>query len=154
MLSLYLKNLFFIVLQPGLVVFYIPYLILNGELALNLYSVRQLTGLFIFGIGLIIMLHCIYRFIVEGYGTISPFIPTKKLVVNGLYKYSRNPMYLGVLIMLLAECFISASFYLMTYSLLVFLLFNLFIILVEEPRLIKVFGKEYKQYKKKVRRWF
>lgn len=103
--------------------------------------------------GFFIMLICIVRFATEGKGTLSPIDPTKKLVVKGLYNYSRNPMYVGVILLLVGEAFFWQSLMLAGYSTLVFIGFNLFIIFHEEPRLKRDFKDEYKAYCEKVRRW-
>ncbi len=106
MTSLILRNTFYTILQPGLVAGLIPYLIIRWE---RVYfwphgiGYGQLLGLVLMLVGLIIMLWCIINFALKGKGTLSPADPTKKLVVTGLYKFSRNPMYIGVLLILFGE---------------------------------------------------
>ena len=113
----------------------------------------QYGALLVFACGLGIMLHCIFLFAVKGRGTLSPADETKHLVVSGLYQFSRNPMYIGVLLMLVAEAVFFSSGSLWVYTAFVFAGFNLFILLHEEPRLEQDFGNEYQQYQKRVRRW-
>lgn len=155
MLSLLLRNLFFTILQPGIVAGLIPYWILRDgstfDRSLQLY---QYVGILLFLIGLVVMFHCIIMFAVEGRGTLSPADPTKKLVIKGLYRFSRNPMYLGVMMILIGEGIFFQSSNLLIYSLFIFLAFTLFILMVEEPRLRKDFGEDYRKYCQKVRRWF
>lgn len=157
MVSLFFRNLFFTILQPGIVVGLIPFLIVNGkekEIFDQPWKFHHYSGAMIFSIGFVIMIICIINFAVQGRGTLSPADPTKKLVVAGLYRFSRNPMYVGVTMILIGEAiFFQSILLLWVYSLVVFVAFNLFIILVEEPRLRKDFGKEYNEYCKKVRRW-
>jgi protein-S-isoprenylcysteine O-methyltransferase Ste14 len=156
MLSLFFRNLFFTILQPGLVAGLIPYWILGRELSnirITSLQLRQYAGVVLFIIGLAIMLSCIVNFAVKGRGTLSPADPTKHLVVGGLYKYSRNPMYVGVMMMLIGEAIFFESTDLWVYLIIVFIGFHLFILLHEEPRLKKDFEAEYKEYCKKVRRW-
>jgi protein-S-isoprenylcysteine O-methyltransferase Ste14 len=107
----------------------------------------------IFLIGLTVMLSCIIIFAVKGRGTLSPADPTRRLVVSGLYKFSRNPMYVGVMMILIGEAIFFQSNNLWVYLLVVFMGFNLFIFLHEEPRLRRDFGEEYNKYYQKVRRW-
>ena len=156
MFSLLLRNLFFTILQPGLVAGLFPYLIL-GERVKQIFSeyfgLSQYFGSIIFFIGLIIMIKTILQFAFEGKGTLSPADPTKKLVVKGLYKYSRNPMYIGVMSMLIGEAIFFEAGRFWFYVAGIGLAFNLFILLVEEPRLKRDFGEEYMQYCNKVRRW-
>ena len=99
------------------------------------------------------MVDCIARFATQGKGTLSPADPTKKLVVTGLYRYSRNPMYIGVLLILAGEMVFFQSLYLALYLLIIFAVFNLFVLLIEEPRLKKDFGEEYRIYANNVKRW-
>src|SRR4051812_28105515 len=115
MLSLLLRNLFFTILQPGLVAGLFPYWIIGGNLNSRLtgpFQPWQMTGVVIFSAGLVVMLSCIVRFAFEGRGTLSPADPTKRLVVGGLYKFSRNPMYVGVMLILIGEVLIFQSVYL------------------------------------------
>ena len=156
MVSLFLRNLFFTILQPGLVAGLIPYWILGAEIETAFDSPLQLNhylGAIVFLIGLAIMLSCIVWFAVKGRGTLSPVDPTKHLVITGLYKYSRNPMYVGVVTILIGEALFFQSTSLWLYALFVFVGFHLFIILIEEPRLKKDFGEAYHTYCEKVRRW-
>ena len=156
MFSLYLRNLFFTIIHPGLVVGLIPYWLLslsgnyNFRFRFNFY---QYLGILLFLIGLFVLLHCIIRFAVVGRGTLSPIDPTKKLVTSGIYRYSRNPMYLGVLTTLIGEALFFKSYHLGIYLLIMALIFNFFILVVEEPRLQEDFGDEYSHYRNKVRRW-
>jgi protein-S-isoprenylcysteine O-methyltransferase Ste14 len=156
MWSLALRNLFFTILQPGMVTGLIPYLILGSpSIAIfknNLSSVQNLA-IFIFAAGVAILVYCIGMFAVKGRGTLSPADPTKKLVFSGLYKFSRNPMYIGVMLMLIGEAVFFGSISIWIYTAIVFIAFNLFIVLHEEPRLERDFGREYQQYLKTVRRW-
>ena len=135
---------------------FVPYWLANEEwhglLSQDLTS-QTLIGLSLIIIGAGITLYCIYKFATEGKGTLSPADPTKRLVVKGLYRYSRNPMYIGVMLMLVGESTASRSATLWIYSLCVFTMFYLFILLFEEPRLKKDFGDEYDAYCKKVARW-
>lgn len=156
MLSLFIRNLFFTILQPGLVAGLIPLWITSFKIKNIVDQVWQLhhyIGAVVFLIGFVIMLWCNINFAIKGRGTLSPVDPTKKLVVTGLYKYSRNPMYVGVILILIGEAIFLQSFSLLIYSLFVFILFNIFIMLVEEPRLRKDFKEAYHLYCQKVRRW-
>lgn len=156
MVSLFFRNLLFTILQPGIVAGLIPYLILGSratETFKQPFGALHYTALAVFVLGFIIMLACIISFAVEGRGTLSPADPTKKLVVKGLYRYSRNPMYVGVMMMLIGEGIFFRSDALWGYTLFVFVLFNIFIRYIEEPRLMRDFGEEYASYCKRVRKW-
>src|SRR5436853_2472085 len=133
MWSLFLRNLFFTALQPGLVTGLFPYLILkreSHELFSGEFGLFQYFGIFLFIIGTAVLFDCIIRFAMQGEGTLSPVDPTKKLVISGLYKYSRNPMYWGVMLMLTSEAIFFESSSLWIYALFIFFAFYLFIVLV------------------------
>jgi protein-S-isoprenylcysteine O-methyltransferase Ste14 len=143
-------------LQPGLVAGLFPYWIL-GDLFSKAFAEpfywQKYIAILVFVAGFLVMIYCILQFAVEGHGTLSPIDPTKKLVINGLYKFSRNPMYVGVILMLIGETMFFTSRSLLGYSVFIFLCFHLFVNLVEEPRLRRDFSAEYSIYCKKVRRW-
>ncbi len=156
MLSLLLRNFLFTILQPGVVTVLIPFLILyysRTELLPERWTALNVAGAVVMVAGTCILLNCVLRFATEGKGTISPIDPTKKLVIRGLYKYSRNPMYVGVMFIMIGEAVFIWSLALAIYAAIVFAAFNLFIVLHEEPRCRREFGSEYEDYYRRVRRW-
>jgi protein-S-isoprenylcysteine O-methyltransferase Ste14 len=156
MVSLVFRNLFFTILHPGLVAGLIPFWILGrkaGNLVTRPWRFYQYPGAIVFAIGLIIMSLCIINFARKGKGTLSPADPTKRLVIAGAYRFSRNPMYIGVMIILIGEAIFFQSVNLWIYLPGIFLCFNLFILLFEEPRLRRDFGDAYRRYCREVRRW-
>lgn len=156
MISLLLRNLIFTILQPGIVVGLLPYLLVRYEgknLLPDVWTVWEIAGVILMIPGIIILLVCILRFAFEGKGTLSPIDPTQKLVVKGLYVYSRNPMYTGAMLTLTGEAIFFRSWLVAVYAVLVFIAFNLFVRFHEEPRLRRDFGDEYKEYCRRVRRW-
>jgi protein-S-isoprenylcysteine O-methyltransferase Ste14 len=156
MASLFLRNLFFTILQPGIVAGLVPFLMIRYESKgdiLDTIGLSHLVGGMIFLIGFLLMMTCIINFAVKGKGTISPADPTKRLVTAGPYVFSRNPMYVGVMLILIGEAIFFQSFQVWRYLFFTFIAFNLFIMLREEPRLRRDFGEEYIDYCKRVRRW-
>lgn len=156
MFSLLLRNLLFTILQPGLVAGLVPYLILRWQgrsLVPEKMGVLEAAALVTGAVGSMIMIACILRFAYEGKGTLSPLDPTKRLVVRGLYRYSRNPMYVGLMMILISEAVFWRSLSLAVYAGVVFIGLNLFITIHEEPRLHREFGKEFTDYRSSVRRW-
>ena len=156
MISLLLRNLFFTILQPGMVAGFIPYWIIRHELDLILerpLRIFQYIAILLFATGFIITIICILRFAFEGKGTLSPADETKQLVIGGLYRYSRNPMYVGVMSMLIAEAMFTSSQDLWIYAAVIFACFHTFILIHEEPRLRRDFKDSYTQYCQRVRRW-
>ncbi|MEL6673910.1 MAG: isoprenylcysteine carboxylmethyltransferase family protein [Bacteroidota bacterium] len=156
MVSLFFRNLFFTALQPGLVAGLIPLWMTGFQLDSIFeegWRFPHYLGTIVFLIGLVIMLWCIMSFATKGRGTLSPADPTQKLVISGLYHFSRNPMYVGVILILIGEAMFIQSVDLWVYVGCVAVGFHLFVVYVEEPRLRKDFGEEYELYTQKVRRW-
>lgn len=112
-----------------------------------------LTGLFIICIGLFVMIMTISLFMRIGKGTLAPWSPTNKLVLDGMYGHVRNPMIIGVLIVLIGESIAILSLHIFIWAVIFFLVNNIFFVIYEEPDLEKKFGIEYQEYKKKVPRW-
>ncbi|MBL7791369.1 MAG: isoprenylcysteine carboxylmethyltransferase family protein [Saprospiraceae bacterium] len=152
---LFLKNLFFTLLQPGIVAGVVPYFFIKKfKITYPENSFAQNALAIAVGLaGLILMLDCIRRFASEGKGTLSPADPTRQLVVTGLYRRTRNPMYLGVMGILVGEALFWNNKWLWLYAGIIFLLFHCFIIFREEARLLRDFGEAYGEYRKNVRRW-
>ena len=96
---------------------------------------------------------CFWDFLAKGKGTPAPMDPPRELVVSGLYKYVRNPMYVGVLFVILGHFLWFGFWNLLMYAALVFLAFNAFVIFYEEPNLKQRFGVAYEGYLKRVPRW-
>jgi len=150
-----LKTLFFVIIGPGSVVVYIPYFLISyvGLIGFSKIDYFQLSGMFLFAAGVAIALWCFYNFIFSGKGTPVPIDPPKHLVVCGLYRYTRNPMYLGILLILGGEALFFESYVMLIYAVCMFCLFQAFIIGFEEPSLKVRFGKEYEEYCQSVPRW-
>lgn len=105
--------------------------------------------------GLLIMVRCVWDFAWTGRGTPAPFDPPRRLVINGLYRWVRNPMYLGMGILLAGEALLLPSIAQEIVIMMVILwaVVNGFIMLYEEPKLRDLFGDDYKRYCENVRRW-
>jgi protein-S-isoprenylcysteine O-methyltransferase Ste14 len=104
-------------------------------------------------LGFIVLLDSFARFAVQGMGTPAPVFPTRHLVVSGMYRYVRNPMYVAVVSAVLGQGLIFGNVTLLEYGGLVWLLFHLFVLVYEEPTLSKSFGSEYKLFCAEVPRW-
>ncbi len=111
------------------------------------------VGILVVLLGIAILSVTIYSFITIGKGTLAPWFPTGKLVISGLHSYIRNPMIIGVLVVLAGESIAFLSFKILIWMFLFFLINNLYFLLYEEPSLEKRFGNDYLDYKKKVPRW-
>jgi len=144
-----------IVLFPGTVVVYIPYRLLdtNHGPELTSLSLAQYVAMLFAAVGVAILFKSIWTFAYVGRGTLAPFDETKKLIVVGPYRYVRNPMYVGVLLILLAESLFYRSSTLLYYAGFCFVVANVLIIGYEENRLRHKYGDEFRQYCKQVGRW-
>lgn len=106
----------------------------------------QLAGLALLGIGFSFFLASLRRFVVEGQGTLAPWDPPRRIVVQGPYRYVRNPMISGVILFLFGEAAVLLSWPQATWAV-VFLAINLvYIPLIEEPQLAGRFGESYREY--------
>ena len=150
-----LKLSLFTFFVPGTVTWWAPrYLFRPAYEASPLENKATLTaGLALLLLGLAGYLWCALDFAFAGHGTPAPIDPPKLLVVRGLYRYARNPMYISVLLVLLAESVLFRSWTLFRYALIVWGGFHLFVLLYEEAALRNKFGESYADYCKRVNRW-
>jgi len=150
-----LRSLLFLILIPGTVAGYIPLRILRAskEPFLPSLSAASLLAGCLTLFGVFVLLRCVWDFFSAGRGTLAPFDPPELLVVRGLYRFSRNPMYNGVLAVLLGEAWLFRSTALLQYALLMFILFHLVVVVYEESTLESRFGESYRAYRRAVPRW-
>jgi len=148
-----LRTLLFTILVPGTVTVLVPYLLLSSASSPASLGSLQLAGLLPLLLGVAAYLWSAASFALVGKGTPAPVDPPKELVVAGPYRYVRNPMYLGVVLVLLGEALIWASPTLLRYAALILLAFHLFVVYYEEPNLRRRFGEAYVHYCRSVPRW-
>lgn len=110
-------------------------------------------GYAIGAIGLFLLIWCVRDFYVQGQGTLAPWDPPKYLVAVGLYKHTRNPMYVAVVSILIGWVSATGSTVLIAYTICVAVAFHLRVVFHEEPSLAQKFGEEWARYKAKVPRW-
>jgi len=139
---------------PGIILVLLPYL-LTGFFVPPSEPMwqRTMAGALII-VGSVPLLESITRFVRLGRGTLMPGVPTERLVVSGLYRYVRNPMYVGDLIVLLGEAVLFRSYWAAIYAAFIWEVFNAFVRKYEEPTLLRRHGREYEDYCKRVRRWW
>ena len=113
---------------------------------------RYLGGVLI-ALGAIGLLDSFARFALQGMGTPAPTFPTERLVVTGLYRYVRNPMYVAVVAAIFGQGLLFGSAPLIAYGAAVWLAFHLFVVAYEEPALRRRFGAIYAAYQANVPRW-
>jgi protein-S-isoprenylcysteine O-methyltransferase Ste14 len=149
-----LRSFLWMVLIPGVYAGYVPWRWFGlNALRLDHGDPVQLVGLGGIAAGVTLLLICIWEFASAGRGTLAPVDPPRELVVRGLYRYVRNPMYLGVSAIVLGEAILARSPALLLYWAIWFLLVNLIVMGYEEPGLRRRFGSSYDDYARRVGRW-
>jgi len=121
---------------------------IRGDLYLGFWLAKPLIPL---GFG--IAGYCVTLFFIEGEGSPAPWLPPTKLMVTGPYRYVRNPMNIGVLLILTAQALLFTSLPIAIWLATLIVVYTLLFIFVEEPALEKRFGDDYVLYKANVRRW-
>lgn len=145
----------FLVVAPGTLAVYLPWMFCRWRIApplLGFFAIRVM-GLLMIIAGLPILLDSFGHFAIHGLGTPAPVAPPQRLVVSGLYRYVRNPMYVAVSLLIMGQGLFFGSESVLEYGLVVWLGFTAFVVLYEEPTLRGKFGKEYENYCAKVHRW-
>ena len=145
-MAVFFRAITFAVLFIGLVLIYVPVSILSWS-GINrpaAIGVQQVVGRVIGAAGAIIVLWCIFTFASVGRGTPAPFDPPRRLVIQGLYRFVRNPMYIGAGLALASAALFYESLSLLGYAGIFFLICHLFVVLYEEPTLQRNFGRSMK----------
>ena len=150
-MRLLLENLLFTMVAPGTVAGLLPWL-LARDCSVASGGFRT-VALILFGIGGAIYAWCVWDFATFGRGTPAPIAAPKRLVVRGLYRFTRNPMYLGVLTVILGWSVLFQTPSVIGYAAVVAVCFHSFIVFYEEPHLASEFGIEYADYRSGVGRW-
>jgi protein-S-isoprenylcysteine O-methyltransferase Ste14 len=103
--------------------------------------------------GVIVLVNAFVRFVVEGVGTPAPVAPTEHLVVGGLYRYVRNPMYLAVASMIVGQGLVLGRAGLLVYAAVFCVAVAMFVYGYEEPTLAARYGEQYEAYRHAVPAW-
>src|SRR5262249_4812827 len=146
--------LFFFV-APAMLAGVIPWLITHWEFRPPFLAVEatRLAGVAFIIVGVPGLLDSFARFALEGLGTPAPIAPPRNLVVSGLYRYVRNPIYVAVVAVILGQAVLFADWHLLGYGALIWLFFHIVVIAYEEPTLRQSYGAEYESYRANVPRW-
>ena len=150
-MKLFLKVALFTVVMPGTFAVLVPVLIAGDRTVSGGAKLGLALGLL--ALGLVLYLRSAWDFAVFGSGTPAPIDAPKRLVTRGFYRYTRNPMYVASLTLVLGWATLFGAAVLVAYAILLFVFFSLFIRLYEEPRLAREFGEEYATYRAQVGRW-
>jgi protein-S-isoprenylcysteine O-methyltransferase Ste14 len=150
------KTLVFTVFVPGTVAGYVPWRLRQdaASMAASMSGAEEWAAITVIAIGIAIYLYtAFWGFALIGGGTPAPIAPTRILVVKGLHRFVRNPMYIGVGLVIGGQAWLFHSPHIAIYMVCMLLVAHLFVILYEEPTLQKQFGEEYDHYRASVPRW-
>ena len=146
---LFVRALLAFVALPGMVAFVVPAMLVPSSQTRAVH----LEGLVPFIAGVVVLLWCVRDFHLAGKGTLAPWDPPQHIVRVGLYRFTRNPMYVGVTLILIGWTAGFRTRGLLIYTIAVPILFHLRVLMYEEPWLARTFPQEWRQYKARVPRW-
>jgi protein-S-isoprenylcysteine O-methyltransferase Ste14 len=147
-------SLLFIVFGgPGFVLVYIPYWLTRFRVPVGEPLWQIVLAAALIAAGAAPAFESMRRFVFVGRGTLVPAVPTERLVVSGFYRRMHNPMYTGLLVVLVGEAILFESRDLVLYIAAIWLVTHLFVCFYEEPTLTRRYGVEYLRFKKHVPRW-
>ncbi len=148
-------SLVFLVLAPGVVAGLVPWWLTGWDVREPLphWLAARVAGGLLLAAGLGVLLNAFARFVVEGLGTPAPVAPTERLVVGGLYRYVRNPMYLAVAALVVGQALVLGQLWLLLYAGAFLAVTAAFVRGYEEPTLARAYGAEYERYRRAVPGW-
>jgi protein-S-isoprenylcysteine O-methyltransferase Ste14 len=147
----------FFVVGPGILVGLVPWLLTDGwqvRKPLPYWAPMRVIGVMLLAAGLIALIQAFARFVVEGFGTPVPIAAPDRLVVGGLYRYVRNPMYVAALAIIVGQALALGQLGLLIYAVALWLITATFVRFYEEPTLTRRFGADYEAYRRAVPAWW
>ena len=149
-------SLVFLGLAPGVVAGLVPWLLTGWQAQgpLPYWVPLWIGGAILIAVAVLVLVYAFARFVAEGLGTPAPVAPTERLVVGGLYRYVRNPMYLAVAAIILGQALALAQPILVLYTAIFAVAVVAFVRWYEEPTLHRQFGEQYERYRRAVPAWW
>ena len=146
----------FFLIVPGAMAGLIPWLLTGWQLRdpLPYWLPMRVLGVILLFAGLTVLIQAFVRFVVEGLGTPAPISPPERLVVGGVYRYIRNPMYVAVLATIVGQVLLLGQLGLLLYTAAFWLIAAAFVRWYEEPALTRRFGADYETYRRAVPAWW
>ncbi|MGA8528745.1 MAG: isoprenylcysteine carboxylmethyltransferase family protein [Acidobacteriaceae bacterium] len=150
-----LITILFFVLAPGTVAGYIPRRISRWRVLHPPWdpTLLRALGVLLISAGAAGLVECFVRFVRQGRGTPAPVFPTERLIVSGLYRWVRNPMYAAVLALLIGQALWFGNVSVLIYAAGAWLVTHLFVCFYEEPTLHRAYGEQYDAWRAHVPRW-
>src|SRR5512133_10843 len=151
-----LGSFVFLLVAPCVVAGVVPWLLTEWEVRDPLpgWIVLRVVGVLLIAVGAVVLLEAFLRFALQGLGTPAPVAPTEHLVVGGLYRYVRNPMYLAVAATIVGQALLLGQPVLLAYAAAFLAVVAAFVRWYEEPTLSRQFGLEYDGYRRSVPGWW
>jgi protein-S-isoprenylcysteine O-methyltransferase Ste14 len=150
-----LGSALFFAVAPLVLAGFVPWWVTQWEFRPAFFGVdltRILGGMLII-VGVPGLVDSFARFALQGLGTPAPIAPTQNLVVTGLYRYVRNPIYIAVVAVIFGQALLFGDWRLLWYGALLWLFFHVWVVMIEEPTLKQTFGTEYESFRTNVPRW-
>ena len=143
----------FLVIAPGVVTGLVPWLITGWRQGDTRPTAMVVAGGILTAAGCAVLLQAFARFVLEGAGTPAPIAPTEQLVIGGLYRYVRNPMYLALQAIIIGQVLLLDRPVLLAYAAVVAAATVSFVHWYEEPALARQYGAQYDAYRRAVPAW-
>jgi protein-S-isoprenylcysteine O-methyltransferase Ste14 len=145
-------SIVFFVVAPGTVAGLIPWWLTSWQVE-SAWLPLQVLGAIVIAAGLVVLVQAFARFVIDGFGTPAPVAPTDELVVSGLYRHVRNPMYVAVVAIIAGQALVLGQEALLIYAATMWAVFAGFVLLYEEPTLLATYGAQYDAYRREVPAW-
>ena len=145
-------SIVFFVVAPGTVAGLIPWWLTSWQVD-GAWLPLQVVGAIVIAAGLAVLVQAFARFVIDGFGTPAPIAPTDELVVSGLYRHVRNPMYVAVVAIIAGQALVLGQEVLLVYAAAIWAVFASFVCLYEEPTLLATYGAQYDAYRRAVPAW-
>lgn len=145
----------FFIVAPGTILGLIPWWLSHWRFEPAFFGQDwlRIVGAILIAAGLISLINSFVRFALEGLGTPAPIAPPRHLVVTGFYRHVRNPMYVGLVSVVIGEALLFGSVQLLWYAALAWLFFHIWVLVIEEPVLTSQFEDTYREFRTHVPRW-
>jgi protein-S-isoprenylcysteine O-methyltransferase Ste14 len=145
-------SIVFFVVAPGTVAGLIPWWLTSWQVD-GAWPPLQVLGAIVIAAGLAVLVQAFARFVIDGFGTPAPIAPTDELVVSGLYRHVRNPMYVAVVAIIAGQALVLGQEVLLVYAAAMWAVFASFVRLYEEPTLLATYGAQYDACRRAVPAW-
>jgi len=145
----------FFLVGPGIMAGLIPWSLTGWRMRepVPYWAPMRVLGVILLLAGVIALIQAFVRFVVEGFGTPAPIAAPERLVVGGLYRYVRNPMYVAILAIIVGQALLLGQLVLLPYAAAFWVITAAFVRWYEEPALTRRFGADYEAYRRAVPAW-